>query len=196
MAIEGPYLAAVVARMANPEVNLAAYGVTFAIGLLMEAPIIMMTAAARLVKGRQSSSTRRFNIVLSTLCTIAMILLIIPGIFDFWTIKLLGLTSEIQAHVHPAMICLLAWPGMIGYRRFYQGILISAKNNKRIAAGTMIRLLSMSLTAIFAYLEGSLAGASVGTLSLSVGVTAEALLLGDVKSQVKHLKQLKMRQTY
>ncbi|MBK5098686.1 MAG: hypothetical protein JJE01_12945, partial [Gemmatimonadetes bacterium] len=35
MAAEGPFLAAVIARLADPKFNLAAFGVAFAIGILV-----------------------------------------------------------------------------------------------------------------------------------------------------------------
>ena len=46
MAVEGPFLAAVIARLAEPEYNLAAYGVAFAFAIIIEAPIIMMLSAS------------------------------------------------------------------------------------------------------------------------------------------------------
>ena len=47
MGIELPLLAAVTARLADPELNLAAFGgVVFPVALLIEAPIIMMLAAS------------------------------------------------------------------------------------------------------------------------------------------------------
>ena len=179
MAVEGPYIAAIVARMDAPDFNLAAFGVTFAIGLLMEAPVIMMmAAAARLISGRHNYlKLRKFNIILSISCTVAMLGMLIPSIFNFWTADLLGLDPEVQKRVYPAMVCMLMWPGMIGYRRFYQGILISAKSNKRVAIGTILRLVAMSATAFIGFKVNKLDGASIGTLSLSVGVTAEAIFV-------------------
>ena len=41
MALEGPFLAATIARLPDPTVNLAAFGVAFAIAILIEAPVIM-----------------------------------------------------------------------------------------------------------------------------------------------------------
>jgi hypothetical protein len=42
MAVEGPFLAAVIARLAEPTYNLAAYGVAFSLALVLEAPVIML----------------------------------------------------------------------------------------------------------------------------------------------------------
>lgn len=44
--VESPFLAAIVARLANPEPNLAAHGIAFSIAILVEAPIIMIMSAS------------------------------------------------------------------------------------------------------------------------------------------------------
>jgi hypothetical protein len=47
MAVELPALSAVVARLANQEINLAAYGgVVFPVSLIVESPIIMLLSAS------------------------------------------------------------------------------------------------------------------------------------------------------
>ena len=47
MAVELPALSAVVARLANPEINLAAYGgIVFPVSLIIESPIIMLLSAS------------------------------------------------------------------------------------------------------------------------------------------------------
>ena len=47
MGFEGPAVASVVARMADPKINLAAWGgIVFPLSLMVEAPIIMMLAAS------------------------------------------------------------------------------------------------------------------------------------------------------
>ena len=47
MGAELPALSAVVARLANPEINLAAYGgVVFPLALIFELPVIMLLAAS------------------------------------------------------------------------------------------------------------------------------------------------------
>ena len=55
MSIEGPFLAAVIARLADPKHNLAAYGVAFSFALIIEAPVIMiLSASLALVAGKHS----------------------------------------------------------------------------------------------------------------------------------------------
>ena len=42
MSLEGPYLSALIARLAEPKFNLAAYGIAFSLALIIEAPVIMI----------------------------------------------------------------------------------------------------------------------------------------------------------
>lgn len=47
MALELPALSAIIARLADPKINLAAYGgIVFPLALIVEAPIIMLLAAS------------------------------------------------------------------------------------------------------------------------------------------------------
>lgn len=46
MAAEAPFLAAVIARLAEPKYNLAAFGVAYAVAILIESPVIMILSAS------------------------------------------------------------------------------------------------------------------------------------------------------
>jgi hypothetical protein len=177
MSVEGPFLAAVIARLAVPKYNLAAFGVAFAFALIIEAPVIMiMSASTALVTGRESFlKLRNFTYFLNGLVTLVMLIILIPSVFYFITETLIGLESPVSRLTHYALILLLPWPGAIGYRRFYQGILIRANLTRRVAYGTIIRLFSMSGTAVILYYFFNLDGAMVGATALSVAVTFEAL---------------------
>ncbi len=177
MAAEGPILAAIIARLTDPKFNLAAFGVAFSFGVLIEAPIIMlMSASTALVKNRDSyTRLRNFSLTLIAICTLIMLIFITPPVFYFITQRLIGLPENVALLTHQACILLIPWPGAIGYRRFYQGILIRSNLTRRVAYGTVIRLTTISTTALICYLFFSLNGATVGTLSLSLAVCAEAI---------------------
>ena len=177
MAIEGPYLAAIIARMGESATNLAAYGIAYAFGLITEAPVIMLlSASTRLASGRSDYlRLRSFSLALCGLVTLFLLLLLVPSVFTPLTTTLLGLSADIAAHVNQALWLLLPWPAAIGMRRFYQGVLIAHHQPGRVAVGTAVRLLSMSLTAYLLWSQSSLPGASLGACSLSAGVVAEAL---------------------
>ena len=176
MAAEGPYIAAIIARMPDAAYNLAAYGVAFALGWLAESPIMMLlTASNALVSSRQSFlALRRFTYLLNAGVTMVLVIGVIPPVFAFLTGRLIGLPPEVARLAHIATALLIPWPAAIGYRRFYQGILVRYHMTRRVAYGTVIRLTSMSMTAAALALTTRLPGAAIGAIALSAGVVAEA----------------------
>ena len=177
MSIEGPYLSAIIARMGDPKFNLAAYGISFSFALIIEAPVIMlMSASTALVDNFDSfKKLRNFSYILNLVITILMLLLLIPSVFNYITVYLINLPAEVAEITYWAFAALLPWPAAIGYRRFFQGILIRNNKTRLVAVGTMIRLISMSVTALVLFVNFAFPGAVVASLSLSMGVIVEAI---------------------
>ena len=176
MSIEGPFLAAVIARLADPKQNLAAYGVAFSFALIVEAPVIMiLSASLALVAGKQSYlKLKQFILLLNGAITLLMALCLLPPIFFFMAEDLINLPPDIARVTYIACLILLPWPSAIGYRRFFQGILIRHNLTRRVAYGTVIRLASMGISAIVLARNG-IEGAIVGAASLTMGVVCEAV---------------------
>ena len=191
MSVEGPFLSALIARLSEPKYNLAAYGVAFSFALIIEAPVIMMmSASTSLVRDYHSfSKLRTFTYSLNFLVTLGMLILILPAVFYYIALNLIGLPYEVAELTHKALIILLPWPGAIGYRRFYQGVLIRNNLTKRVAYGTIVRLTSMGLTALLFFLFFDVDGVIVGASALSAGVTAEAAASRYMASSI--LKKIK-----
>jgi progressive ankylosis protein len=177
MAAEGPFLAAVIARMGDPAHDLAAYGVAFAIAILVEAPVIMlMSAATALVEDASSyRRLRAFAAVLNAGSTALLLLLLIPPIHAWVMGTALGLPGPVVERVHGALWLLLPWPAAIGYRRFLHGVLIRSGRTRLVAYGTVLRLSAMAATAVTLFRWGGVPGAYVGAAALSAGVCTEAL---------------------
>ncbi len=186
MSIEGPFLAAIIARLAEPKYNLAAYGVAFSFALIIEAPIIMiMSASTALVENRYSLiKLRTFTYWLNGIITLLMVLFLVPDLFYFITSDLIGLPPDVSRLTYYATFILLPWPGAIGYRRFYQGILIRNNLTRRVAYGTIIRLVSMAGTALGLFVFAEIPGVAVGAAALSVGVVCEAVASRFMSRQV------------
>ncbi len=185
MSAEGPYLAAVIARLANEKYNLAAFGIAYAFGLMLEAPIIMLLSASiAIIKNKYSyEKMLKFTHLLNLGVTVGMVLLIYPPIFFYLTENLMGLKKEISQITHLSTVFLLPWPAAIGYRRFFQGILIKYGKTNKVAMGTVVRLTSMSITAIILF-NSSLKGAWIATISLSTGVICETIATGFMARQL------------
>jgi hypothetical protein len=177
MAVEGPFLAAVIARLAEPVYNLAAYGVAFSLALVAEAPIIMlMSAATALARNRLSYvRLRTFTHALNGGVTVAMGVMLLPPVFDTIARGLIALPPEVASRTHIALLILLPWPAAIGIRRLYQGVLIRHGLTRRVAYGTVVRLAAMLGSAILLSRSGWIEGASIGAAALTMGVVSEAM---------------------
>ncbi len=188
MAVEGPYVAAIIARLKDPTLNLAAYGVAFSFAFIAEAPIIMvMTASNALVADRDSLlKLRRFVYTLNTILSGLVVVAVIPPLFRFATDRVIGLPPEVPRLTHLATALLVLWPAAIGYRRLYHGILVRHHMPRRVAYGTVVRLVSMSISAVTLALAAPIPGACIGSLALLTGVIAEAVASRWMARHVVH----------
>jgi progressive ankylosis protein len=194
MSAEGPFLAAVIARLADPEFNLAAHGVAFAFAILIEAPVIMLlSASTALVEDRLTyRRLRNFTWALNIGATALLFLTLTPAVYDLVMRTLIGLPEAVADLTYGALWILLPWPAAIGIRRFLQGILIRAGRTRLVALGTVIRLFTMGVTGAALALLLDIPGAWVGAGALSAGVLVEAaaawvMTLGPIRElQAKH----------
>jgi hypothetical protein len=115
MAIEGPFLAAIIARMSEPTHNLAAYGIALAFAILLESPVIMlMSASTALVEDSESyRRLRNFANALNIGATALVFVTLIPPLFNGMTANVLGLPDEVRILVYGALWLLLPWPAAI-----------------------------------------------------------------------------------
>ena len=177
MAVEGPFLAAVIARLPMPKENLAAFGVAAALAWIVESPIIMMLSASNaLCRDRIAyHKLRRFSFALNGFVTVIMIALITRPVFRIVVHGLMGLPSEVARLAGQGISLLILWPAAIGFRRFYQGILIRSGRPQAVTWGTVIRLSTMAVTGLILALAVKLPGVSVGAGAMALGVIAEGL---------------------
>ena len=175
MAVEGPLLAAVIARLPEAKINLAAYGVAFAIAMLVESPVVMlMTASTALAEDAQSfHKLRRFAFALNAATTAVLLVVLLPPVFDLIALQALALPDEVALLVEDALWLLLPWPAAIGYRRFYQGLLIRDGRPRLVAAGTVTRISAIALVALVLSWMG-IPGTLVAAGAMTAGVCTEA----------------------
>jgi progressive ankylosis protein len=176
MAVEGPFLAALIARLADPKINLAAYGVVMSLGWIVEAPVILMLSASNaLVRDKLAFlKLRRFAMRLNVAVTAVMLLLVVPPVFDLVARRWIALPPDVAEMAGRAIFFMIVWPGAIGFRRFYQGILIREGRPQAVTAGTVIRLTTMAAAGLGLGLGLMLPGALVGAGALGAGVFGEA----------------------
>lgn len=176
MAVEQPFLSALIARLDQPSTQLAAFGVAYSLALIFESPVIMiLSAVVALVRDREGyRKLFRFTMLQNLLVTAALALMALPPVFALVSERLLNLPDNILKVTHVSLIVLFPWPAAIGIRRFYQGILIVRNKTRQVAYGTVVRLLVMFSTGLLLFLL-RIPGAVTGAAALSFGVVAEAL---------------------
>ena len=176
MALEQPILIAFIARLSEAKLNLAAFGIAGSFAMIIEAPVIMlMSASTALVTGRHSyKKLRRFTDILNLGVTGIQLIVLIPPVFRFIVITLMGVPEEVARLAHIALLIFLPWAASIGYRRFYQGILIRNNLTRRVTYGTLVRLSVIVTVGLILYSAG-VKGAYVGAGAMSLAVFTEAI---------------------
>ncbi len=183
MSGEAPALSAIVARLADPEINLAAYGgVVFPLALIIEAPIIMLLAASTALSRDWASYQRiyRFMMVTSAGLTVLHLLIVFTPIYTLVVEGLLHAPAEIIEPARTGLIIMTPWTWSIAYRRFHQGVLIRFGRSKAITTGTFIRLSADIVILAIGYLIHDIPGIVVATSAVATGVISEALFIGLV----------------
>jgi len=176
MAFEQPFLIAFIARLGDAKVNLAAFGIAGSFAMIFEAPVIMlMSTSTALVTGHHSyRKLKHFTDLLNSGVTLVQLIVLIPPVFRFIIINLMGVPEEVAGVAHTALLIFLPWAASIGYRRFYQGILIRNNLTRRVTYGTMVRMTVIVITGVLLYSAG-VRGAYVGAGAMSLAVFSEAI---------------------
>jgi hypothetical protein len=176
MSLEGPFLAAVIARSGEPEFNLAAYGVAWAFAILIESPVIMLLSAATALVENAASyrKLRNFANALNVGVTSIFAVVLIPSVHDALMGGVMGLPDPVVRLVYGALCFLIPWPAAIGYRRFLHGVLIRSGRTRLVALGTVVRIATLVASAIALFQLTDLPGAWVGAAALTLGVIVEA----------------------
>ena len=180
MGMELPILSAIVARLVEPEINLAAYGgVVFPLALIIEAPVIMLLAASTALSKDWASYKKLHNYMMlagGTLTTLHLLVALTP-IYYFVVEGLLDAPSEIIEPARIGLVIMAPWTWTIAYRRLHQGIMIRFGHTNIIGVGTGVRLGMDVIVAGVGYFLG-LPGIVVATSAVASGVTAEAIYIG------------------
>ncbi len=177
MAAEGLIVQSVLSRLPGASVELAAFGVAIGIAFIVESPIIMLlSASTAYVRSVHSYRVvRKLAYVLSLGVTLTMAALLLPPLYHWISSTLLALPGGVSDRVYSCTAALVLWPGAIGIRRFYQGILIGAQMSRAIAFGTVFRLGTIILGScgVLLWWRSAPNGATIGAALLSVAVTIE-----------------------
>lgn len=179
MGLELSAVGAVMARLPDPAVSLAAYGgVVFPVALIIESPIIMLLAAstALAVDAVSYRVIWRFMLVVAGALTALHALIAFTPLFDVVAMGVLGVPEALREPARWGMQLMLPWTFSIASRRTHQGLLIRFGRSKAVTLGTVVRLITNVSVLSAGYMYGQLPGIVVGCAAVACGVSAEAVV--------------------
>ena len=146
--------------------------------MFIESPVIhLLSTSVALARDRASMiALRTFAYRINIIVTAGMVVVSIPWVYNIVTNDVLHLPPSVATLMYWGFVSMIPWPAAIGYRRFYQGLLIRNGRTRLVAYGTIVRLITMLCSAITLMLIGTIPGVLVGTLSLTIGVMCEAAM--------------------
>ena len=187
MGTELPMISAVMARLADPKIHLAAYGgVVFPLALIIEAPIIMLLAASTALSKDTASYRKMFHFMMwagGVLTALHFVLAYTPLYYPV-VVGLMGVPDEIVEPARLGLMIMIPWTGTIAYRRYHQGVLIRFGYSRAVGVGTVIRLAANAVMLAFLLIldrlnDGlTIPGIVIGTSGIAAGVIAEAIYAG------------------
>jgi progressive ankylosis protein len=177
MGAEVPVLQAAIARLADMETQLAAFGIVMSLEIAIESPVIMLlaTSTALCTSAGNYLTLRRFMIWINVSATVVALLVAFTPLYDYIVRTLMKIPANIADAAQPGMGIMTLWTAAIGVRRFYQGVMIRHGRTRSVGYGTAVRLLSSGGTGILLALFTRLPGVYVGSIALMAGVSTEAL---------------------
>jgi progressive ankylosis protein len=193
MMLEGPILQGSIGRLPETDANMAAWGLTMSLALIIESPVIMLLATAiALVKDLPSyRALRQFVLVLCALCTVISAALCLTPLLDFVAGTWMQQPRNLVEASRPALQIMIFWTAAIGWRRFCQGILVRNGAGKRVTFGTALRLLAIGVVSIGLTIWGRIPGVQVAAWGIMAGVALEAVittlfLLPVLRNKIAH----------
>jgi hypothetical protein len=180
MGVELPLVSAVIARMPDPKIHLAAFsGVVFPIALVIEGPIMMLLAASTALS-RDLASYRKLERFMrvsgGTLTALHALVAFTPL---YWAVAhLLKAPPEVAQAARLGLMLMTPWTFAIAHRRFNQGLLIRFHRSGEVWLGTLARVLANASVLVAGLALGASSGVAVGAAGFTVGVTVEMLIVG------------------
>lgn len=178
MAVEGPVSVALIARRPDSQVNTAAFFVLMSLALWIESPVIdLLSTATTLARNRQHFVvlTRFAQWVIAAVTAVHFVLAV--PLYGFVTRSLLDLPPDVAAAAHIGMIVMIPWSGLIGWRRYLQGVLIRHGQTRLIGWGTGVRVSMMATAAWTLFHVTDWPGIPIAATSLLCSVASEALFI-------------------
>lgn len=178
MAAGDPLLTTTLAHLPGAQANLAAVGVAKSLAVFFESPIIMLLHASNALSAAAAPRRALFRFMLIAIAVLSggLALLALPPAFALLARDVLRLDSAIAARAQVVLPLLILWPAVIGWRRYFQGLLIRAGQTRAVGRAGLLRLAVVAAVLALGFAAG-MPGAWLAGTALIVGVFSEALMV-------------------
>lgn len=169
-------LSAAIARLDQPEVNLAAWAVVFAISSTIQAPTTMLLAASTALNRDWESyrKMRRFMFATVGFLMGLHLLIAFTPLYDLVINRLIGAPAEIVEPARLALRIMAPWSFGTAYRRFQQGVLIRFGRPEAVVQGSLLRLAIDCVVLVAGFFVGASPGVAVAATAIILGALGEA----------------------
>jgi progressive ankylosis protein len=196
MALGDPLTTTTLAHLPDARNNLAAVGVAKAIAIFCESPIIMLLHASNALAPTQLSRRAlwQFTLIASGAMSLLLALTTLPFVFKIVGEGWLGVSPSLSDSIRSTLSIVILWPFAIGWRRYFQGLLIYGGQSKAVAQAGIIRLLVVGGILAGGFLLTA-NGAVVAGMALVWGVIAEAIAVTYLAQKLGATKPPELRST-
>ncbi|MBL67234.1 MAG: hypothetical protein CMO74_02095 [Verrucomicrobiales bacterium] len=179
MGAEIPMVCAALTKLTQSDVHTGAYGMVFAIALVIESPIIMLLTASTALSRDWSSYQKlhRLMTVSSIALTFLHILIAFTPLYDWLAVQVIKAPADIIEPGRIGLQIMTPWTWAIAHRRFHQGVLIRFGKASAVGWGTGIRLIADAIVLVAGVLVEKYAGIVVAATAIAIGVIIEALYI-------------------
>jgi len=181
MSLVTPAINAVIARLSDSEINLAAYGsVAFPIAVIINAPGVMLLAASTALSRDWENylKLRKLTLLIGLFLSVLHLCIAVTPIYDFIVNFLLDVPKEIVEPGRMSLLCMVPFSFGIAFRRFQQGAMIRFGHSKMVWETTVARLIVVGVMLTIGMVVKTIPGALLGGLTQGLGILAAAIYAG------------------
>lgn len=186
MSLEGPITSGFITRRPFEETGLAAMGLLMSISIFIESPVIdLLSTSTTLTKTHASYlQLRRFTLLL--MVWVASVHALITLTPFYWTLveRVIGAPHDVAVALRPAMVIMIPWAALVGWRRFHHGILIRYDRTRPVGLGTTVRVTAVFVIGATLYALTDLPGITLAAFALLGSVAAETVFIHFVTRPV------------
>ncbi len=176
----GFLLNSIVAHSMDSKEALAVMALAYSsFGWFVSAPAkVLLQTTLTLIKDRFSHGlVMKFSLRLVAVLTGLMLILTLPGIFNFFFSKIFIVEKTLLPYLHKALMIVVFYPAAIGLRNYLQGNLVRDKRTSIVSVASIGRLLLLTVAVFLTKAAPLSHGAISGLLILIGSIYLENMIL-------------------